>query len=125
MSKKATTSAPSVPRVASAARKGLEAALVADGFVSDGRGTYTLQLTKPKKNKKPVGDNTPRDFWGHIIEVGDTIAAPIFMRGFTTYVARVVTAIDATGALSTTNRQGEPSKARILSTKKTFKESNP
>lgn len=64
----------------------------------------------------------PKDFWGNEIMIGDIIAAPIFMRGFTTYVCRRVRAIDPCGALHVSNMNDVPSKARVINTKRTFKE---
>lgn len=67
-----------------------------------------------------------KDFFGFPLEPGDTIATPVFMRGFTMYVRRRIKSIDpATGALTVEDMKGVPVKARVLRPNKTFKKHEP
>jgi hypothetical protein len=63
------------------------------------------------------------DYFGFPLSVGDTIATPTYMRGFTMYVRRRITAVDpATGALTVEDMKGTPVKNRVLRPNKTFKQ---
>jgi hypothetical protein len=71
-----------------------------------------------KRNKAPPSGAV--DYFGFPISPGDTVAAPVFMQGFVTYVRRKVIEVDAEGALVCTNMDGKPVN-RVKNPKKTFK----